>query len=316
MHIPDGFLSAGVAASTTVLAAGGIATSLRAVRRDPEPMPAGMLGSIAAFLFAAQMVNVPVAPGTSGHLVGVTLAAVLVGPWQACLIMAVVLGVQAVLFQDGGITAYGANLIDMGVGGGLVGYTVAALLAKLFKGPRGYAVGAVGGAFAATLAGATLTAIWLALSGLYPLRGILPILLVTHAAIGVLEAALTGGILITVLRWRPDLVRGIDQSPGSTHVGAVAVGVLGLALVVAAFVAPFASALPDGLEWTAQHLGFAGRAGALWHAPMPDYHIPAWLGPLASMSSVIAGLVGTLATALVAWVIGRRLTTGHDAPHR
>ena len=122
MHIPDGFLSARVAAATFAVAAAGIASALRAERREVAPMPAGILGSVAAFLFAAQMVNVPVAPGTSGHLVGATLAAVLLGPWRALLAIAAVLAVQALLFQDGGILAYGANLVDMGLAGCFVGY--------------------------------------------------------------------------------------------------------------------------------------------------------------------------------------------------
>ena len=160
-------------------------------------MPAGVLGAAAAFVFAAQMINVPVAPATSGHLVGAALIAVLMGPWRGLIVMAVVLAVQALLFQDGGITALGANVTDMGLGGVFSGYAVAALITKGARSPRGYVIGGVLGAFAATLVAATLTAVWLGLSGLYPLRGILPVMLVTHALIGVLEAALTGAILVT-----------------------------------------------------------------------------------------------------------------------
>jgi cobalt/nickel transport system permease protein len=104
MHIPDGFLSTSVSLAAWGVGGLSVAASLAAERRDAHPMPAGTLGSIAAFL-AAQLVNVPVAPGTSGHLVGATLAAVMLGPWRGVIVMVVVLTVQAVLFQDGGIAA-------------------------------------------------------------------------------------------------------------------------------------------------------------------------------------------------------------------
>ena len=168
-------------------------------------MPAGMLGATAAFVFAAQMINMPVAPGISGHLVGAALAAVLLGPWRAVIVMAVVLAVQALLFQDGGITALGANTLDMGVAASLTGYAVAPLSSRWRATLRARVVGGVLGAFAATLVSAVLTALWLGLSGLYPLVPVVQLLLVTHVAIGLLEAALTGAVLATVVRWRPDL---------------------------------------------------------------------------------------------------------------
>lgn len=312
MHIPDGFLSAPIAAATLVMAGTGLATALRAERRDQIPVPAGILGSLAAFVFAAQMINVPVAPGTSGHLVGATLVAMIVGPWRATLVMAAVLIIQAALFQDGGLTALGANLIDMGFTGAFVGFAVASLVLRAVRGVRGYAAGAVLGAFTATLAGATLTAFWLGASGLYPLRAILPALLVSHAAIGVLEAALTAAILVTVLRWRPDLIANPDAA-GPRRPAAMALGLLGVAVLVAGLVAPFASSLPDGLEHAALRLGFADRsapvvpgtlAGSLLHGP---------IGPLAS---VIAAVAGTILAAALAWAAARSLSRASGVSHR
>lgn len=304
MHVPDGFLSAGVAASTWAGAGVSIAGALAAERREPRAIPAGILGALAAFLFAAQMVNVPVAPGTSGHLVGATLAALLVGPWRALVVIAVVLAIQALLFQDGGITSFGANLLDMGVASTLAGYTVASLVTRGVRGVRGIAVGGVLGAFGATLSAAALTALWLSMSGLYPLRMLLPFMLVTHVAIGLLEAALTGGILVTILKWRPDLVQGLAATPGERRPAALAIGLLAIAVAVAAFVAPYASALPDGLDRAAEVLGFAGRARAQWPAP------------LASLAPAVAGVIGTLCAAALAWAISRSLKPPDDAFHR
>lgn len=313
MHIPDGFLSAGVAGVTWVVAGAGVASALRAERSDPQPMPAGILGAAAAFVFAAQMINVPVAPGTSGHLVGAALAAVLLGPWRGLIVMTVVLAVQALLFQDGGISAFGANVVDMGVGGVLAGYAGAAIVTRVMPTPRGAVIGGVLGAFAATLVAATLTGLWLGLSGLYPLRGILPIMLVTHTAIGLLEAALTGAILATVVRWRPDLVRGVSSQGRIANPAAVMVGVIAMALVVAGFLSPFASSLPDGLEHAAEQLGFAGRARAMPGAPFPDYVMP--FIESAGLATALAGILGTLAAAAVGWLVSRSLGASGRAVH-
>jgi cobalt/nickel transport system permease protein len=314
MHIPDGFLGPGVAASTWAVAGGSIALALRAERRDSAPMPSGILGSVAAFLFAAQMVNVPVAPGTSGHLVGTMLAVVLLGPWRAMLAMAAVLAVQALLFHDGGITAFGANFIDMGLAGSFVGYTVAHVAGRRIRGPRGIAAGAVLGSFAATVCGAALVSVWLSTSGLCPFRGILPVMLVTHVAIGLLEAALTGAILVPLLMWRPDLVSGVGGGQAERQPVALGIGIFGVALLVTAFLAPFASSLPDGLDRTAQLLGFAERARSPWSAPLPDYRFP-W-ARLGLVAPAVAGVIGALAVAVLAWAISRSLAIRDDASHR
>jgi cobalt/nickel transport system permease protein len=313
VHIPDGFLSASIVGATWVTAGVGVAGALRAERRDPNPAPAGVLGAAAAFIFAAQMINVPVAPGTSGHLVGAALAAALLGPWRGLIVMAVVLAVQALLFQDGGLAALGANITDMGLGGVLTGYAVAAIVTRAIPSERGCVAGAVLGAFAATLVSAALTALWLGLSGLYPLRGILPLMLFTHVFVGVLEAALTGAIITTVVRWRPDLVRGRSTSVGLTYPTAALFGAFGLALAVAAFVSPFASSLPDGLEHTAARLGFAGRATASGAASLPDYVVPMLRS--SGVAAALAGAVGTLVTAALAWFISRGLRTSRPVSH-
>ncbi len=315
MHIPDGFLAAPVAAGTWLAAGAVLAGGLAAARRREEPAPATTLGALAAFVFAAQMINVPVAPGTSGHLVGATLVALLAGPGRGMLVMAVVLSIQALLFQDGGITSLGANFLDMGAAGCLVGWGVARLLAGPGSTPRRRLAGAVLGSFLATLAGASLVALWLALSGLYPLRGILPPVLVTHVAIGLLEAALTGAILAVLLRWRPDLAAAGASGPPAEAWFARAGMLLGIALVVAAFVSPFASGLPDGLESVAERLGFAGRARVVLPGPLADYELPA-LARHAALATAAAGVVGTVAAAFLGWLLGRGLPGGRERLHR
>jgi cobalt/nickel transport system permease protein len=264
-------------------------------------------------VFAAQMINLPVAPGTSGHLVGAALAAVLLGPWRALIVMTVVLAVQALLFQDGGLSALGANLVDMGLGSVLSSYAVVALVTRRRRSPRALVVAGVLAAFAATLVGATLTAVWLGLSGLYPLSGIVPVMLVTHVAIGLLEAALTGAILVTVVRWRPDLLKGVHAEGRPANPSAVVAGIVGLAVAIAAFLSPFASTLPDGLASAARRLGFATRAEATWPASIPELVTPFFAS--ARIATAVAGAMGTVAVAVLAWIISRGLRTGHDATH-
>jgi cobalt/nickel transport system permease protein len=302
MHIPDGFLSAGVAASTWAGAAGSLAWALRSEERLADHAPSGTLGALAAFVFAGQLVNVPLLPGTSGHLVGAALAAAIVGPWRGLVVMAVVLAVQALLFQDGGITAFGANLLAMGGAGALGSHAVAASVARLSPGVRGLVAGAVIGAFVATLVGAAFIAMALAASGLYPAAAVLPVMLSFHVPIALVEAALTGAILATVVRWRPDIVRGLQ---GARTGPAPALGLLVMALAVAAFASPFASPRPDALESVAERLGFAGAARGLWPAPAPDYVLP-WLA-VGRVSTALAGLAGALVAAGLAWGLTRRL---------
>jgi cobalt/nickel transport system permease protein len=313
VHIPDGFLSAGVAATTWAAGAATLGWALRAERRDQERVPAGTLGALAGFVFAAQLVNVPVLPGTSGHLVGAMLATALVGPWRGLVVMAVVLAVQALLFQDGGVTAYGANLLSMGGACGLGGFAVASLVGRLVPGVRGRVAGPVAGAFVGTLVGAAFVATALAASGLYPAATVLPLMLSLHVPIALLEAALTGAILATILRWRPDLVRGLQAADLSRSRSAPVLGALVVALAVAAFVAPFASPLPDGLETLAGRLGFAEAARAVWPGLAPGYELRGLA--LGRVGTALAGVVGTLAAAALAWGLSRGLGP-HVAEHQ
>lgn len=213
LHIPDGFLANWVAALTAVLSAIAVIVGLRKARvLDERKIP--LLGVTAAFVFAAQMLNFPVAGGTSGHFVGAALAAILLGPWVACLVMAVVVGVQAFVFADGGITALGANVLNMGVIGALlVGFGMLAVRRVLPR-RRGVLLGIVAaGSWLAVMLGAFATAIQLAISGTVPLGTVLPAMLGVHALIGIGEAVITVAAVAAVLATRPDLIAIDDLTP-------------------------------------------------------------------------------------------------------
>ena len=207
MHIPDGFLEPAVWLPATPVAAAGIAYALTKTNRALEDRQIPLLGVTGAFVFAAQMVNFPAGPGVSGHLMGGVLAAMLIGPHAAALVMTVVLAIQAFVFQDGGVTALGANITNMAIVGTYGGSGIARLVARLAREgsvwPAG--VGAwVGVVLASLAAGGEL-----AFSGaMDPVAGI-ALLGGIHAIIGVGEAAITVGVLAFLMRTRPDILRPV-----------------------------------------------------------------------------------------------------------
>ncbi|TNC37129.1 energy-coupling factor ABC transporter permease [Mumia zhuanghuii] len=211
MHVPDGFLDAPTSVATGVVAVAGVGLALRGARRELDERTAPMAGLVAAFVFAAQMINFPVGAGTSGHLLGGVLAAVLVGPWTAVLCLSTVLLVQCLLFADGGITALGTNITLMGLVGVGAGWLVFRLVRAVL--PRTLAAIAPAAALAALV---SVPVAALAFTALYAVGGEAPVSFATlaaamvgwHTVIGVGEALITGLAVSAVLAVRPDLVYG------------------------------------------------------------------------------------------------------------
>ena len=209
MHVPDGFLSAEVAVACAVPAVVAVGIGLRRAEVDLDERRVPLLGVTAAFVFAAQMLNFPIAGGTSGHFMGAALAAVLLGPWLACLVLAVVLGVQAFLFADGGVSALGANILNMGVVGALgAGLVMGIAMRVLPRTRRAFLGAAAVASWLAVVAGSIACSFELALSGTVPLGTVLPAMVGVHALIGVGEAVVTVAAVSAVLASRPDLVAG------------------------------------------------------------------------------------------------------------
>ncbi|MCL4426128.1 MAG: energy-coupling factor ABC transporter permease [Firmicutes bacterium] len=209
MHIPDGFLDARTWIGATAAGAGAVGYSLKKTREVLEERQIPLLGVIAAFIFAAQMVNFPVAGGTSGHLIGAVLAAILLGPWAAGLVMTVVIMVQALFFGDGGITALGANVLNMAFFATFSGYYAYRLLSRLFGGGKARATGTFIVTFLASwfsvVTAATAAALELAASGTVPLGVVLPAMLFWHVIIGIGEGVITAVAVSFVTSLRPDL---------------------------------------------------------------------------------------------------------------
>jgi cobalt/nickel transport system permease protein len=214
MHIPDGFLSNEVAIACAIPAVAAVGYGLKRAEVDLDDRRVPLLGVTAAFVFAAQMLNFPVAGGTSGHFLGAALAAVLLGPWLACLVLAVVLAVQAFVFADGGITALGANVFNMGVIGGVVVGGLMLAARKALPNTRVALLGVTAvGAWLAVMAGAAACAIELAASDTVPLGTVLPAMLGVHAIIAIGEAVITVAAVSAVLASRPDLIAVTDLRP-------------------------------------------------------------------------------------------------------
>lgn len=208
MHIPDGFLNTPVIGVTWVVAIGLIAVCLKRVQTDYQERAVPLMGVCAAFIFAAQMINFPVPGGTSGHLLGGTLAAILLGPWAGSLVMAVVFIVQAVLFQDGGLTVLGANIFNMGLVGTFGGYYLykAIRLAVGFNTWRGMAIATGVAAWTSVVVASLCCAVQLALSGTVALPLAISAMLTWHILIGIGEALITVSTVSYIWRTRPDLL--------------------------------------------------------------------------------------------------------------
>jgi cobalt/nickel transport system permease protein len=299
MHIPDGFLSLLVSAFCWVItiALDGIAISRTNKALGERQVP--LMGIMAAFIFAAQMINFPVAGGTSGHLLGGALAAITLGPWAAMLVMTSVIAVQGLLFQDGGLTVMGANILNMGLLTAIVGYGLYRAVLGRSRGVRLVTAGVA--AWLSVMTGALMTSLELWLSGTAKLNIVIPAMLGVHALIGLGEALITVAALGFIFRTRPDLLNeGSPSAQGSR--GWIVAGVL-VALGVV-LLSPLASVHPDGLNRVAMDLGFISTAHA-GAGPLAGYTIK-FIGNSA-LSRIAAGAIGLLVVLGLAGLAGRAL---------
>ena len=290
LHIPDGFLSTLVAAVCWLIILGVLAYALRHTQRELDERLIPLAGIMGAFIFAAQMINFPVAGGTSGHFIGAALAFIVLGPWLGLLTMTAVIALQALLFQDGGLVVMGANILVMGVVPGFIGYQVYRLGAG--RSPR-HQSGINGvAAWLAIMAAALVTTLLLAFSGTTSLAVALPAMLGVHAVIGIGEALISVAALTLILRSRPALLQSSHESGRGSW---VIIGLIIALLVV--LLAPFASGHPDGLEWVAGITGFGDLAQEGPYQILPNYTLP-FLGETA-LSTILAGFVGVVVVAAV-----------------
>lgn len=337
MHVPDGFLDVPTSIATGVIAAGTIAVALKKSRDELSEKTAPMAGLAAAFVFAVQMLNFPVGVGTSGHLMGGALAAVLVGPWTAVLVLSVVLMVQALVFADGGLTALGTNMLLIGIVTVLVGWVVTKVVLRFMpQRPASVVPASFVGALLSVPAAAGVFVLLYTAGGAteLPFGPLLATMLGWHTVIGLGEAFITAATVGAVVAVRPDLVyaaRGLGQqlvlrTPDGRHIPAADVadvepaaqrrsawpllaGGLGVTMILAGAVSFVASSNPDGLEYVAEDQGFidAAEDSAVSGWSLADY------GEVGGIPVGVAGLIGVGVTiliglALFTW-LSRRSTT-------
>lgn len=299
LHIPDGFLSLMISLGCWVITAVFLFFAVRKAQESFDERLVPLAGIMAAFIFAGQMINFPVAGGTSGHLVGATLAFIVLGPSLGLLAMASVIILQALLFQDGGLVVMGANIIVMGIVPGYVGYSLYQFLQKRSGSMQLAGIGIA--AWLSIMLAALVTALLLGLSGTTSLAIAIPSMLGVHALIGVGEALITVGALAFLRQTRPQL---LDHEQEGERSNRWIAGGIALAIVVALF-APFASASPDGLETVAAQNGFLGAAQNAPFQLLPDYTIP-FLGD-GGASTIVAGIIGVLVVAGLMYTLTRNL---------
>lgn len=208
MHIPDGFLAMNTWLPTWLISVAGIGYSIKVASRKLKERFVPLMGVMSAFIFAAQMLNFPVAGGTSGHLLGGVLAAILLGPFSAAIVISVVLIVQCLIFQDGGITALGANMLNMSIIGTMLGYLIYKLIHKAIKGNKGILISAFISAWFSVVIASSACALELAISGTSPFGIVFPAMVGIHAIIGIGEGLITLLVIGFIMRVRPDLIYG------------------------------------------------------------------------------------------------------------
>ena len=308
MHIPDGFLDLKTAVATGVLSAAAVGISLRRLNGSLPRKKVPLMGLAGAFVFAAQMVNFPVAGGTSGHLMGGVLAAVLLGPAAGVVVITAVLVVQCLLFADGGIVALGANVFNMGVIGSAGGYAIYRGVRLLIRNERGRYLAVVLAAWGSTVLAAACCAGELAWSGTVPWTSAFPAMTDVHMLIAVGEALISCLAFSAIAAARPDIVaEGPRSAPVHEGRDLLMYGAL-ITIGVVLFISPFASRWPDGLEAVAAKLGFESAAVAhpLVSSPFERYTIPGLGSPVAA--TVIAGLAGTCIVFVGGFLLARLLT--------
>ena len=302
MHLPDGFISIPVAVTTGILSGGVLFISFKQSLTSERYKHASILGLTTAFIFSAQMINFPVIAGTSGHLLGGGLAGILLGnPWSAIQSISTVLIIQAVLFADGGITALGANILNMGIISVWISWLLTKTLHRLMGGSKKYLPIAGGfGAGISVIGTSIACGIQLALSGTSNINLVLPAIAGIHLFIGLGEGVITWSILSFLVKVRPDLLPGEEKKFHSFLIPIV------LIFFLSGILSLFASAYPDGLETVAESLGFSRTVNSSLiniETPFSKYEI----NGLGDIGKSITGLLGSFICFFMAFNISKIL---------
>ena len=303
MHIPDGFLDTKTTIATAVFSVTGLGTALRYAKQHLQSREIPLVGLTAAFIFVAQMLNFPIAGGTSGHLIGATLAMVLLGPNAAIIVMSSVIIIQAAIFADGGLLALGANIFNMAIIAPVSSYVIYKSLRRFLRDTRGQLISASVSSWCAVVIASIFCAGELAWSGTAAWNIVFPAMVGIHAVIGVVEGLITMLVLSAIAKTRPELLTDSsiqlnrkENKPAIIYGGVIIIGLLLL-------VAPFASQLPDGLDRVAQSLGFETQKidNMGFSTPLKDYRFFSIESP--ALSTIAAGIAGACVVFAISFLL-------------
>ena len=314
MHVPDGLINAGTSIGAGVAAAGGLVTAVRG-KLEALDSRLPLAGLTAALIFALQMLNFPVLPGVSGHVMGGALAAILLGPRLGMMAVSVVVIVQAVLFADGGLTALGINVINMAILTTLSGWVVFRVFATL-RVPGLLAAAIASWASVVASAGGFVLEYSIGGTGGVDAGTLLPPMLGVHAVIGIGEGLITAAVLGAVAARRPDIVVGFGGAKAGARglsgrtAGGFVLGGMAAAAALIVFLAPLAAPTPDGLEAVASDIGIAETVEpSIIGGPLADYTLAGRDNALGTIGAGLAGLAATFAIGLGLASLRRRRTS-------
>lgn len=296
MHIPDGFLSIPVWGTMDAIAVPSVAYIARRAQREFDHHRIPLMGVMGAFIFAAQMINFPVGNGTSGHLVGGALLSFTLGPAAASIVMTAILATQALVFQDGGLLALGANVFNMAIAGVLAGYLPYVLL-------RGQKAGVFLGGMTSLLVSASLALGELLRSGVRMPPTVLAVSIGLFFVSAIIEGAITLAVMQALERIQPGLVRrpqGV-RAPGALIIASVALAGAGVFI---------ASQRPDGIQRLAIETGIAANARTFLTSPLADYKLQMLSSPILTKS--LAGLIGLFVVYVLCLGVSRALAAGRS----
>ena len=292
MHVPDGFINVQVSAATGLLSFGTLWAYIRSAKTLIADKFIALTGMMSALIFVLQMINFPIAAGTSGHLLGGALAVIVLGPRLGLICLSVVVIIKSLLFADGGLSALGVNVLNMAIVTCATGWVIVKYWLKFIGKNKTSIIAAsvVSGIITVVFSSIAFTLEY-AIGGTIsiPVSSVLVAMISTHFLIGIGEGIITALIVGLLVRVRPDLVYAYDRNDSNTT-NVSLYGLFIVLILLLTLITPFASSSPDGLESVAENFGFQETDGVV--LLLEDYGINAINNNF--ISTVLSGLLGVI----------------------
>ena len=311
MHVPDGFINVQVSAATGLLSFGTLWAYIRSAKTLIADKFIALTGMMSALIFVLQMINFPIAAGTSGHLLGGALAVIVLGPRLGLICLSVVVIIQSLLFADGGLSALGVNVLNMAIVTCATGWVIVKYWLKFIGKNKTSIIAAsvVSGIITVVFSSIAFTLEY-AIGGTIsiPVSSVLVAMISTHFLIGIGEGIITALIVGLLVRVRPDLVYAYDRNDSNTT-NVSLYGLFIVLILLLVLITPFASSSPDGLESVAENFGFQETDGVV--LLLEDYGINAINNNF--ISTVLSGLLGVIVIVAMFTIVVNRRKSGKNS---